>query len=345
MTRRTFIAASAVSASAMAVRAAAMPQRSGMGFSPDCFVLAHPSRQGTFTEYLQYAYDRGAGGVQFSITSFDPEYLKSIRALSEKLGMYVEVSTSLPKEDAATADFEKVVKAAKDAGARCMRSVCLSGRRYETFNSLADWQTFVRDSHARLARAVPVLDRNKMHLGLENHKDWTVDQMVPLLKSYNSEYLGACIDWGNNMALLDDPLEVAERLAPFAINSHIKDMAVEEYADGFNLAEVPLGQGMLPLQKMLDTIRAKRPDVRFSLDMLTRNPLLIPCLTERYWATFPDRNGVYLARMLRTVRANKPKKPLIWIDKLDQAAKLQLEQDNVRQSIDYSRDQLGLKPA
>ena len=48
-----------------------------------------------------------------------------------------------------------------------------------------------------------------------------------------------------------------------------------------------------PLKKMMDTILAARPDVKFSLDMLTRNPLLIPCVTDKYWATFPERNGLY----------------------------------------------------
>jgi hypothetical protein len=167
--------------------------------------------------------------------------------------------------------------------------------------------------------------------------------MVPLLKEYSSQYLGTCIDWGNNMSLCDDPLEVVERLAPFSINSHIKDMAVEEYADGFYLAEVPLGQGMLPLKRMLDLILSARPDTKISLDMLTRNPLLIPCLTEKYWVTFTDRNGVYLARMLRTVRANKPKKPLVWVDKLTQEERLKFEQDNIAQSVAFARDGLGLK--
>lgn len=337
MTRRNFIAATAA---ATAVRAAAAPARSGMGFSPDCFVLARPTPRGSILEYLQYAYDRGAGGAQGYLTSLDPDYLKSVRERSEKLGMYVEITTMLPKDEAGVVEFERVVKAAKDAGAGCMRSVCLIGRRYETFNSLADFETFERESKARLARIVPVLERNKMHLGLENHKDWVVDQMVPLLKSYSSEFLGACIDFGNNLSLLDNPMEVVERLAPFAINGHIKDMAVEEYADGFYLAEVPLGQGMLPVKRMLDTIRAARPNVKFSLDMLTRNALLIPCFTEKYWATFPHRNGVYLARTLRTVKANKPQKPLVWIDKMDRSAQLQFEQDNIRQCVDFARDQL-----
>jgi sugar phosphate isomerase/epimerase len=255
--------------------------------------------------------------------------------------MYLEITTSLPKED--PSPFEQVVKAAKEVGATCMRSVCLGGRRYETFSTLEEWKSFVADSHARLALAVKILEKHRMPLGLENHKDWTVAEMVPLLQQYSSEYLGACIDWGNNMSLLDDPVEVVEKLAPFAISSHIKDMAVEEYADGFLLAEVPLGQGMLPMKRLLETVQKARPKVKFSLDMLTRNPLRVTCLTQKYWATFPQRNGVFLARALRAVRANKPRKPLVYIDGMDAAARVEFEQQNVRQSVDYSRDVLGLR--
>jgi sugar phosphate isomerase/epimerase len=310
-----------------------------MGFSPDCFVLARPSR--SILDYIQYAYDHGAGGAQGYLTSLDAGYIRSVRELAEKLGMYLEITMPLPKED--EREFELTVKAAKEAGARCIRSVCLNGRRYETFSSLADWNQFVAESKARLARAVRVLDRHRVRMGLENHKDWTVEQMVPLLREYDSEYLGACIDWGNNISLLDDAMELVERLAPFAVSSHIKDMAVEEYPDGFHLAEVPLGQGILPLRKMMDTIVAARPEVKFSLDMLTRNPLLIPCLTEKYWATFAERNGVYLARTLRMVRANKPRKPLVWVDRMTADSRLQLEQENIRQCVEYARDRLGLR--
>jgi len=329
MTRRGFLAAGAA--------LAAPPARSAMGFSPDCFVLARPAR--TAYEYLQYAWERGAGGVQAVLTTFDAGYLKQVRERAGQLGMYLEIAAALPAEDSSV--FERTVKAAKEAGALCLRSVCLSGRRYENFSTLDEWNAFVKLSKARLERAVRIVERERLPLGLENHKDWTIEEMAPLLRSYSSEYLGACIDWGNNLSLLDDPVELATRLAPFAINSHIKDMAVDEAPDGFLLSEVALGQGMLPLGRILEIIRAARPKARFSLDMLTRNPLSIPCLTEKYWATFPARNGVYLARALRMVRAGR--RNLVRLDGLDQAARLQLEQENVRRSVDYARDQLGLR--
>jgi len=335
MTRRGFLAATA----AVTAAPAAAPARSGMGFSPDCFGVSRASRAPL--DYIQYGYDRGAGGVQVMLPSLDPDLLKNIRALAEKLGVFLEVTLQLPRDDGT--QFEQTALAAKQIGAWCLRSVCLSGRRYETFNTLAEWKTFVTESHARLARAIKIVEKVRIPMGLENHKDWTAEEMVPLLKQYSSEYLGTCIDWGNNMSLCDDPVELIEALAPWSLNSHIKDMAVEEYADGFYLSEVALGQGMLPLKRLTASLLKAQPRTKFSLDMLTRNPLVIPCLTEKYWATFPQRNGVYLARMLRLVRANKPAKPLARLESMDQEARVRLEQDNVRLSVDYARDQLGLR--
>ena len=43
------------------------------------------------------------------------------------------------------------------------------------------------------------------------------------------------------------------------------------------------------------------------------------------------------------VRANKPRKPLVWVDKMSNEAKLQFEQDNIRQCVEFARDGFGLK--
>lgn len=332
MTRRDFL--SSVAAAPLLAEG-----RTAMGFTPDSFTISRPQR--TALEFLEYSYARGAGGVQANLASFEPDYLKKVRQRAEELGMYLEVLTSLPKED--TTPFENTVKAAREAGALGLRAVCLGGRRYETFSALDQWKAFVTDSKARIARTVPILDKHRLPLGLENHKDWTMEEMVPLMKQYSSEYFGACIDFGNNIALLDDPMDVIESLTPFVINTHIKDMGVEEYPDGFLLSEVPLGQGILDLKRIVGMILKRRPQTKFSLDHLTRNPLLIPCLTEKYWVTFTERSGKYLARTLAMVRKNKPATPLPRIDGLDQAGRLRLETESVSQCVAYARDQLGLR--
>jgi hypothetical protein len=47
--------------------------------------------------------------------------------------------------------------------------------------------------------------------------------------------------------------------------------------------------------------------------------------------------------MVRTVRSSKPRTPLAYPSKMDEAARLQFEQDNIRQCVDFARDQLGLR--
>ena len=334
MTRREFIAASAA-----APLAAPAAVRCKMGFAPDAFAVSRPPR--TAIEFLDHAYAVGGGGVQAELASLDPAYVRQVRRRLEELGMYLVVLADPPKEEDLPR-FEATVRAAREAGADCIRTACLIGRRYETFETLDQWKSFAADFRARLELAARVAEKHRFPIAVENHKDWTIDEMEPMLKEIGSEYLGVCLDFGNNISLLDDADELVDRLGPFAINAHIKDMGVEEYEEGFLLAEVPLGQGILNLKRTVGVLQKARPNIKFTLDVFTRNPLKIPCLTDKYWATFPERNGLFLARALSMVRKNKPAKPFPILDGLDQAARLKLETYNVEQSLAYARTELKL---
>jgi sugar phosphate isomerase/epimerase len=346
MNRRDFLktagAAASLAASAKALRAASEPPGATMGIVEYSF-FRNPHSKSTL-QFLDFCHSIGAAGVQVGLDSLDPSYADKVRRRTEALGMYLEIIAELPKPDG-SGNFEEAVAAAKRAGARAMRSACLGGRRYEVFSSLDQWKRFVSNSHARIRYALPVLEKYKLPLGLENHKDWTADELVALLKRYSSEYLGACIDTGNNVALLDNPMHVVEALAPYAMTTHFKDVAVEEYPEGFKVSEVPLGQGILDLRRMVETIRQARPKTNFNLEMITRDPLKIPCLTDKYWATFPDRNGKYLADTLTLVRDHKRSQPLPVVSTLSRDAQLNLEKENVRKCLDDAREQLGMSRA
>jgi sugar phosphate isomerase/epimerase len=152
--------------------------------------------------------------------------------------------------------------------------------------------------------------------------------------------VGVCVDTGNSIALLEDPYEVVEAYATWAFSTHLKDMAVAEYEEGFLLSEVPLGEGFLDVKRIVTTLVRARPEVRFNLEMITRDPLKIPCLTPKYWATFDSLPGKQLARTLTMVRKEAPRKPLPTVSMLSQEQKLDLEEKNVRQSLKYARERL-----
>jgi sugar phosphate isomerase/epimerase len=163
--------------------------------------------------------------------------------------------------------------------------------------------------------------------------------MQRLLETYSSEYLAVCFDFGNNIALLDDPMEMAQTLAPYVRATHVKDMAVRPYPDGFLLSEVPLGTGVLDLPRIVSVLRKANPKLRLSLEMITRDPLKVPCLTARYWAPFPDRNGKYLAQTLRLVQASSSGGPLPSVSQLAPQERVRVEEENVKACLNYARNQ------
>jgi 3-oxoisoapionate decarboxylase len=338
MTRRTLL-----SLGAAPFLAAAAPRRTSMGLASDSFQsirFSSPRNILAADRLMELAAQVGAAGAQGGMTTIDLDWARKTRRMKEELGMYLEIQTFLPREDPTV--FEQAVRVAKEAGATSLRVVCLLGRRYELMDSLAAWKTALEGFHRQIRAAVPIVEKYKMPLGIENHKDWLVDQQVELTRQYSSEYLGVCLDTGNNLALLDDPIETVEKLTPYTFNTHLKDMAVAEYDKGLLLSEVPLGEGILDIKRIVSTVRRGKPDVKFSLEMIVRDPLEIPCLTDKYWVTFENRSGSYLARALANARANKPRAPLPRITGLTPETRLRLEFDMVDRSIAYARDQLGL---
>jgi 3-oxoisoapionate decarboxylase len=340
MHRRRFLSVlSAVAAAPAASQGATTAPRTSMGIATTSFMTGlRPKDPAAF---LDYAHSLGAGGIQADLSPLDASALRQLRAKAEQWSMFIEVMAPLPRDEAAAPAFEQRVVAAQAAGALCIRCACLGGRRYETFSSLEAWKRFVSESEAAMDRALRIAESKRLPLAIENHKDWTVDEFVDILRRRSSEYFGVCLDTGNNISLLDDAVEVVERLAPYALSTHIKDMAVEEYPEGFLLSEVPLGQGILDIPSMVQTIRNARPKVKFTLEMITRDPLKIPCLTDKYWETFPQRNGKYLARTLAMVR-KLAQPPLPRTSHLQREALLREEEENVRRCLRFAADKLQL---
>jgi 3-oxoisoapionate decarboxylase len=283
--------------------------------------------------FLEKCHALGAGGIQTSLNGD----INKLRARAEELGMYLEGMVSIPR-NGDMSGLEKQLTDAKTAGVKVMRAAMLSGRRYETFSTLADWKKWVDQSYEAIRLAMPIIEKHKVVVALENHKDWTLDDFQKLLRTYQSEYLQVCLDFGNNISMLDDPMEVIEGLARYAKATHIKDMGVRPYEDGFLLSEVPLGTGMLDLAKIVATVQKANPKTTFSLEMMTRDPLKVPCLTSAYSEVFPDRNIKYLAQTVKMVNAKASQKPLPVVSNLSPAERAKVEEDNVKACIQYVND-------
>ena len=256
--------------------------------------------------FYRYARGLGSEGVQAALRSKDAAVAKQMRALVEQDGGCYEGELRLPKNESDLADFEADVRVHREAGASVARAVFTGGRRYEIFKTLDEFRAFHAQAEKSLALVEPVMRRHRMKLAIENHKDHTAGEFVALMKKFSSEWIGVLVDTGNNIALLDEPHAAVEALAPFAMSVHFKDMAVQPCADGFLLSEVPLGTGALDLPRIVATLAKANPALVFNLEMATRDPLRVPCLTDGYFATFPERKAARLDAMMQWVKANPP---------------------------------------
>ena len=308
--------------------------RSAKPLAPDFSPINDP------LAFIEHAATLGAAGVQTRIGLPDAVAIDRLHAALARHDMYLEGIVALPKDDGDLDRFKAEVAAAKSTGALVLRTVCLSGRRYETFDSREAFDDFARRSWQSLTLAEPIARSHQMQLAVENHKDWRIDEMLGWLKRLGSEHVGVCLDTGNSMALLEEPHAVVEAYAPWTMTTHLKDMGLQEYDDGFLLSEVPLGEGLLDMPRIADTIDKGRPGVRLNLEMITRDPLRVPCLTRGYWATMPNVRASELADALTRVRKHRFPGTLPTVSSLSHVQQLQAEAENIRQCLLFAQAKL-----
>ncbi len=351
ITRRSALKtfAGSVSAVALPAIAAETPKRTGLGLVVYCTRMRREAlrqKDPGFDlydplQFLKYCHSIGAGGMQCSLGVLDRQRSRDLREFVQQHDLYIDAIIRVPKKRSDLERFNAEMDTAAEVAAKAARTTIIPGRRYEFFDSLEKFNEFAAQARRSLELAAPVAERCKIPLAVENHKDQRDGERIELLRHISSPYVGACVDTGNSFALLEDPIQTVKDFAPWAHAVHLKDQALQLYEEGFLLGDIPLGQGGLDLREMVKILKQEKPGIRFSLELITRDPLKVPCLSEKFWATFPNVPGSDLARTLRYVRENSSNN-LQYISRMSPAERLAREDANVQQSLDYARDTLGI---
>jgi 3-oxoisoapionate decarboxylase len=106
-------------------------------------------------------------------------------------------------------------------------------------------------------KAVKVSKEYDVKLAVENHIDFTSDEILQLLEMVDSEYFGLNFDTGNFLRLLDDPIKGMEKLAPYVLATHVKDLMPDKTArptDWHFFAGVPVGKGLINNQALAELL-------------------------------------------------------------------------------------------
>lgn len=191
---------------------------------------------------LERAAAQGAQVVQYCenlpLDALDRAQLVRLLRRAAELGVAVEVGT----RGTDIAHLKRQVDLAERVGGRHLRVVL----------GESDAQVV---EHT-LAALAPHLHQRGITLAIENHADLPGPALASILQRLNDPALGTCLDTANSLGLLEMPGQTAAALAPFVVQVHLKDYAVDKAPIGYHITGRQLGQGWLNLRGLLRRVQA-----------------------------------------------------------------------------------------
>ncbi len=230
-----------------------LPMR--LGVDEWCFHNSMMVGRMTLEDVVVQAGEMGAEGVGFDYFMMSRETRKAPERLKELLDKYkIElafgfgVPFALPDMIFQVLESRKneMFELAHEFGARVLRvcgGVIIPNMIHKPFHLVVNRGREVDDVAKRLKQFTYDASLEGLTVALENHSDYTVAEMLRIIHYIDSDKFKITLDTANALYLDEDPVETAEKLAPYTVYTHIKDMKHV----GPMLLGVPLGQGKIDI--------------------------------------------------------------------------------------------------
>jgi sugar phosphate isomerase/epimerase len=220
-----------------------------------------PANGMTLEDFLHRAHQLEVGGVSLEscfVPRLDTDYLSRVRALLDEYCLERVFAWGHPDgleggtNQNAYSEMIRCFEFARGIGAKVMRVVGSSLR----FRNQPHGPQIERLSRM-FREAVKVAEEYGIRMAVENHIDFTADEMLRLLTDVNSPWLGINFDTGNFLRLLDDPIKGMVKLAPFVYATHIKDLKVQKGVpadEWYFFSCTPVGDGLVDNSRLVQLL-------------------------------------------------------------------------------------------
>ncbi len=300
---------------------------------------------------MDAARDLGLAGVEFPLMSLVPSFdgalvqtqplETDIRAELQARGLKVVAAYGALLDNDAQHLRNNLALAAA-AGAKVMRvtlSHVLCGDRRKLAGG---WEAHREALAARLNEVLPYAEEVDVCVAVENHQDATSDDLLFLAERvHHSPYFGVTLDAGNPLAVGEDPVEFATRIAPIIRHIHLKDYTIHFAPEGYRLVRCAAGDGVIDFPALLDIVHDNGHEVLPSLESAAQATRTIPLLESDWWDGYPPTPSTRLIPALRLLwekgrPADEPYSSA-WERGADSATVREDEWEVVRRSVDYFR--------
>jgi sugar phosphate isomerase/epimerase len=178
-----------------------------------------------------------------AIEALSPAALADVAARASELGIALELGV----RGIRGVDLARYLRLADALGASVVRSMLYTATDRPTLDEAAH----------ELAGALPAFEDAGVTIALETYEQVSTTDLADLVARVGSASLGICLDVANVMARLENQREVIDRVGPLVKNLHVKDFQFvrAEGLVGFELVGAPLGDGLLDLDHLMETVR------------------------------------------------------------------------------------------
>jgi sugar phosphate isomerase/epimerase len=283
-------------------------------------------------QQMDYAHQLGLDLVHTGLGAFPglaDEQLKQVRARAEALGLELEVGmgcicptcatfaksgTGLPFPRESGQDNAQVVvehlrrllPIARAVGSRSVHAYL--GHKLDRQTELPIEAHI--ESTIKVCRAVRDLALELgITIAIENHAgDLTGSELKALVEEAGPEYVGVCFDSGGTLAAAaESPFVTLEYLAPYVVQSHIRDSALWEHPRGAALQHVVMGEGTIGIEEWAKLFMAKCVRSSFTLEVITGYPPgVINFLEAEFWKDYPKTLVSDFVQFLALVKRGHP---------------------------------------
>jgi sugar phosphate isomerase/epimerase len=218
----------------------------------------------TLEDFINFAKELEVDGVSvescFIPQRHDAGYMQGINAMLDDYGFDRVYAWGHPdglergQNDDEFGEMIKSFESAKNMGANVMRVVGSS-----LMFRLEPHQPQIDRLVERFTEAVKIAEDYDIKMAIENHIDFTADEILQLIERVASPYLGINFDTGNFLRLLDDPIKGMEKLAPYTYATHVKDLRVQRGispAEWYFFSATPVGDGYVDNFKLAQLLKA-----------------------------------------------------------------------------------------
>lgn len=294
---------------------------------------------------MDTAVENGLAGIEVHLPKEPAEREEFAAALEERNLKLVGDYAILVNGD--LEEITEYMQAHAKLGVKVLRAM-ISGVLCGDRRKLAGgWDSHLARTAARLRELLPLAEDLGLAIAVENHQDATSDDLLNLWDMVDrSPAYGVTLDAGNPLAVGEDPVEFARRLAPLLRHAHLKDYTIHFAPEGYRLVRCAAGDGVVDFPAILAILRNNGHAVLPGIEIAAQPTRTIPLLEPGWWECQLPTPATRLIPALRLLwekgRPFDEPYSSAWERGEDSATVCAEEWDVLNRSISYFRSIAGL---